>query len=237
MSLRFSFAEAARPHAASPASALITGMAVALTLAILLVLAPGALEHRYLASFIEEDGPLEVLSVMAWMGAAAYLVLPGRQSRFPAWSFSMFCFTMGMRENGLPSGLVPHGRRLIQWGFYLHGPESLGYRVVAGLVVLAVLVAAVHVVLFLAKELIQRRGWVEVDTGLFLLAMGLLVVAQLAESVQGHPGWSSALFPGDWDAKLSLESLEEGWEALGAVYVLAAVHLSRRLGRMRRRFG
>lgn len=212
-------------------------IAVALVLAIGFLAAPGIVDAPHLVSFIEEDGPLEVLTVIVWMAAAAYLVLPGRRPRLPSLSFAFFCFTMGMRENGLPPDLVPHGRRLMQLGFYLHGPESLAYRLVTGLVVLAVLAAAIHVVVFVGKEFIQRRGLVEVDTGMFILGMGVLVVAQLAETLQSHPAWAAALFPASWGGMLSLESLEEGWEAVGALYVLAAVHLSRRLGRDRRRFG
>lgn len=218
-------------------SAVLTATAVALTIAVLMLFAPGVVPRSPLVAFIEEDGPLEVATVVVWMVAAAYLLLPGRRPRLTALPFAVFCFAMGMRENGLPPDLVPHGRRLVQLGFYLHGPESLTYRIVAGLVVLAVLAAAVHVMIFLAREFFQRRGRVEADTGMFILAMAVLVVAQLAESIQGHPSWMLALFPRGWSAQLSLESLEEGWEAVGAFYVLVAVHLSRKLGRERRRFG
>lgn len=212
-------------------STLVTAAVVALTLAILLLLAPGAVTPGHLIAFIEEDGPLEVVTVVIWMVSAVYLLWPGNRPRLPAWSFGFFCFTLGMRENGLPASIVPHGRRLMQLGFYLHGPESLAYRVVAGLVLLAVLAAAVHVVVFVGREFIQRRGWVQVDTGMFILGMGVLVASQIAESLQDRPALAAGLFPQGWNAMLSLESLEEGWEALGALFVLAAVHLSRRLGR------
>ena len=101
----------------------------------------------------------------------------------------------------------------------------------AALVLLAVLAAAVHVVVFVGREFIQRRGWVHLDTGLFILGMGVLVGAQLAESIQDHPALAAGLFPEGWSAMLSLESLEEGWEGLGALFVLLSAHLSRRLGR------
>jgi hypothetical protein len=218
-------------------SAVLTATTVALTFAVLLVLAPGAINAGHLIAFIEEDGPLEVATVVIWMVAAVYLLLPGRRPRMSALPFAFFCFAMGMRENGLPPDLVPHGRRLVQLGFYLHGPESLTYRIVTGLVILAVLAAAVHVMIFLAREFFQRRGWVEADTGMFILAMVVLIGAQLAESIQDHPAWMLTLFPQGWSGQLSLESLEEGWEAVGAFYVLVAVHLSRQLGRERRRFG
>lgn len=224
-------------HARALVSTLVTAVTVALTLAILLVLAPGVINADHLVAFIEEDGPLEVATVVVWMLAAVYLLLPGRRPRLPSLSFAFFCFAMGMRENGLPPDLVPHGRRLMQLGFYLHGPESVTYRIVAGLTVLAVLAAAVHVVIFLAREFFRRRGWVEVDTGMFILGMLVLVGAQLAEGIQDHPTWMVTLFPQGWSGKLSLASLEEGWEAVGALYVLVAVHLSRKLGRERRRFG
>ena len=212
-------------------SRVVTATAVALTLAILLLLAPGVVEPDRLIAFIEEDGPLEVLTVIVWMVAAVYLVWPGRQPRLPALSFAVFCFTMGMRENGLPASIVPHGRRLMQWGFYLHGPESLAYRVTAAVVVLAVLVAAVHVVVFVGREIIRRRGWVQVDTAMFILGMGVLVASQIAEGFQDKPALAASLFPPGWNAMLSLESLEEGWEGVGALFVLLSVHLSRRLGR------
>ena len=218
-------------HAQSLVSVLVAACAVALTLALLLLLAPGAVTPRHLMAFIEEDGPLEVLTVVVWMAAAVYLVWPGQRPRLPALSFGFFCFTLGMRENGLPAAIVPHGRRLMQLGFYLHGPESLAYRVVAALVVLAVLAAAVHVVVFVGREFIQRRGWVQPDTGMFIFGMAVLVGAQIAESLQGRPALAATLFPQGWDAMLSLESLEEGWEALGACCVLVAAHLSRRAGR------
>lgn len=218
-------------------STVLTAVTVALTIAVLLVLAPGVIDAGHLIAFIEEDGPLEVGTVLIWMLAAAYLLLPGHRPRLPALSFAFFCFALGMRENGLPPDLVPHGRRLMQLGFYLHGPESLTYRIVAGLVVLAVLAAAVHVVIFLAREFFRQRGWVELDTAMFILGMLVLVAAQVAESIQDHPTWMVMLFPQGWSGKLSLESLEEGWEAVGALYVLVAVHLSRKLGRERRRFG
>ncbi|HIV71670.1 MAG TPA: hypothetical protein H9903_12115 [Candidatus Aquabacterium excrementipullorum] len=216
----------------------MTATAVALTLAILMLLAPGVVDARHLIAFIEEDGPLEVATVAIWMLAAVYLLLPGNRPRLPALSFAFFCFTLGMRENGLPPGLVPHGRRLMQLGFYLQGPESLAYRVVAAVVVLAVLAAAVHVVITVGREFFQRRGWVEADTGMFILGMVVLVASQVAEGIQDHPVWAAALFPPGWNGMLSLESLEEGWEAVGAFYVLVAVHLSRQLGHAkRRRFG
>ncbi|MFY9476911.1 MAG: hypothetical protein WAQ08_04495 [Aquabacterium sp.] len=221
-------------HARAMVSAVLTATTVALTIAVLLVLAPGAIDTGHLIAFIEEDGPLEVATVVVWMIAAVYLLLPGRRPRLTALPFAVFCFAMGMRENGLPPDLVPHGRRLVQLGFYLHGPESLTYRIVAGLVVLA---AAVHVMIFLAREFFQRRGWVEADTGMFILAMVVLVMAQIAESVLDHPAWMLTLFPEGWSGQLSLESLEEGLEAVGAFYVLVAAHLSRQLGRERRRFG
>ncbi len=224
-------------HARAMVSAVLTATTVALTIAVLLVLAPGAIDTGHLIAFIEEDGPLEVATVVVWMIAAVYLLLPGRRPRLTALPFAVFCFAMGMRENGLPPDLVPHGRRLVQLGFYLHGPESLTYRIVTGLVILAVLAAAVHVMIFLAREFFQRRGWVEADTGMFILAMVVLVMAQIAESVLDHPAWMLTLFPEGWSGQLSLESLEEGWEAVGAFYVLVAVHLSRQLGRERRRFG
>lgn len=217
-------------HARPMVSTVVAATAIALTLAIVFLLAPGLIEPHALNAFIEEGGPLEVATVAGWMVAAIYLLLPGRRPRLPGLSFAFFCFTMGMRENGLPAGLVPHGRRLIQLGFYLHGPESLIYRVVAGLVVLAVLAAAVHVVIFVGREFIQRRGWLPVDTALFVLGMGVLVVSQIAEGVQDHPALAAALFPRGWNGMLSLESLEEGWEAVGAAYVMLAVHWSRKLG-------
>lgn len=224
-------------HARAMVSAVLTASTVALTIAVLLVLAPGAMDAGHLIAFIEEDGPLEVATVVVWMVAAVYLLLPGGRPRLTALPFAVFCFAMGMRENGLPADLVPHGRRLTQLGFYMHGPESLTYRIVAGLMVLAVLAAAVHVMIFLAREFFQRRGWVEADTAMFILAMLVLVAAQIAESVLDHPTWMRTVFPDGWSGMLSLESLEEGWEAVGALYVLVAVHLSRKLGRERRRFG
>lgn len=230
MSTHALFSFAVPGHARALVSSLTTAMAAALTVALLCLLAPGVVEPRHLVAFIEEGGPLEVATVMVWMAAALWLLLPGRRPRLPALSFAFFCFTLGMRENGLPPALVPHGRRLLQPGFYLHGPESLAYRIVAALVVLAVLAAAVHVVVFVGRELIRRRGWVEVDTGLFILGMAVLVVSQVAEGIQDHPVWAAALFPRGWNGMLSLESLEEGWEAVGAWYVFLAVLRSRAIG-------
>lgn len=219
--------------AGTPSAPLASSIAVALALGVLMLLAPGVVAHQSMAEFVAEGGPLENISVILWLLAAGCLLWPGHRPRLPALTFAFFCFTLAVREYGMPPELVPHGRRLVQLSFYLQGPESVAYRVVTGMVMLAVMAAAVHVVIFVGREFIRCRGRVPKDTAMFILGMGVLVAAQLAESIYSRPALAASLFPEGWDALLSLESLEEGWETLGAFYVVIAAHFSRRVGRAR----
>jgi hypothetical protein len=121
-----------------------------------------------LIAFIEEDGPLEVATLGGWMIAAAYLLLPGRRPRLTACHLRCSGFAMGMRENGLPPDLVPQAGAVGLLSAWAGEPDlphrggTGGGRARANLP---------------AREFFQRRGWVAADTGMFILAMVVLVVA------------------------------------------------------------
>jgi len=214
-------------------SPLACALLATLLVGVLMLFAPAFVDPAALTHFIAEDQPLEQGTVLVWMLAGVCLLWPGRRPRWPALSFAIFCFTMGVREQGLPASIVPHGRRLVQSDFYLNGPESLTYRLVAGAVVLLCVLAVLHVLIFLSQEAWKtlRHFTSRLDTALFVTGIAVLVAGQLAEAMAKYPGVVMQLFPEGWNAKLSLEAVEESWEAMGALIIFLGAFVSRRLGR------
>ena len=82
---------------------------------------------------------------------------------------------------------------------------------------LAFLVSLIASVVATLRYLWRQQGWRRPDGQFFMLAFALLVVAQFAEGWAGHQDTPDA------DVKvLWALMLEEGLEALGAVFALAA---------------
>jgi hypothetical protein len=76
-------------------SAVLMATMVALTIAVLLVLAPGAIDAGHLIAFIEEDGPLEVAMVVLVVAQLAESI-----QDHPTWMLTLFPASVTVESKG-----------------------------------------------------------------------------------------------------------------------------------------
>lgn len=183
-----------------------------------LCLAPLVLDRETVFRLGAEDGPIEQGSIWVWLAAAVWTL--GRTLQARRWlplAFALVMVLMGVREAGLPPELVPSGKALLSWRHYADASIDPLRRLITGGLVLAFLVSLIASVVATLRYLWRQQGWRRPDGQFFVLAFALLVVAQLAEGWAGHQDTPDA------DVKvLWALMLEEGLEALGAVFALAA---------------
>jgi len=187
-----------------------------------LALAPLVLDRETVFQLGEETGPIEQASVWVWLAAAAWTL--GRTLRKQRWlplAFVLVMLLMGVREAGLPPELIPSGKALMSWHYYMDGAVDPVRRSVTGGLVLVLLVSLVVSVASTLRYLWREQGWRRPDGQFLMIAFMLLVLAQLAERWAGHQSTSDTDLWTLWALML-----EEGLECLGAVFTLAACTLS-----------
>lgn len=167
-----------------------------------------------------EDGPLEQGSVWLWFVAGFWVL--GRNARVRRWlpvAFGLVMIMMGVRETGLPPELVPSGKALLSWRYYADANIDPLRRLITGGTILILLTSLIASVWSTVRYVFREQGWRYADAQFLILAFLCLLLGQLAERGAGHDG--AAL-----SSMLSL-MLEEGFEALGAVFALVACALPR----------
>lgn len=96
------------------------GLRFLLAAVLVLGLAPIFLERDTVFQLGEETGLIERGSVWVWLAAAAWTL--GRTLRARRWlplAFVLVMVLMGVREAGLPPELVPSGKALLSWRYYV----------------------------------------------------------------------------------------------------------------------
>lgn len=185
---------------------------------LVLCVAPFILDRETVFWLGEESGPIEQGSVWVWLAAAVWTL--GRTLRSRRWlplAFALVMVLMGVREAGLPPELVPSGKALLSWRHYADAGIDPLRRLITGGLVLVFLVSLIASGVATLRYLWRQQGWRRPDGQFFMLAFALLVVAQFAE------GWAGHRDTPDTDLwVLWALMLEEGLEALGAVFTLAA---------------
>lgn len=189
-----------------------------LTVAVLaLCLAPLILARETVFHLGSEVGPIEQGSVWIWLAAAVWTL--GRALGARRWlplAFALVMLLMGVREAGLPPELVPSGKALLSWRYYVDVSIDPARRLITGVIVLTLLASLLVSVTSTVRYLWRHRGWRRPDGQFLAIAFALLVCAQLAE------GWAGHRDTPDTDLRvLSALMLEEGLEALGALFTLA----------------
>lgn len=183
-----------------------------------LCLAPLVLDRETVFQLGEEEGLIEQGSVWVWLAAGAWTLgrSLGARRGLPL-AFALVMVLMGVREAGLPPELVPSGKALLSWRYYLDAAVDPARRLITGVLVLTFLVALIASVVSTLRYLWREQGWRRPDGQFLVLAFVLLVVAQLAERWAGH-----ASTPETDMGTLWALMLEEGLEFLGGVVTLAA---------------
>lgn len=167
-----------------------------------------------LSRLLGENGPIEYLSVLVWLGCA---VLVSRH-RLP-WARQLahvgFFVALAIREAGLPAWLIPSGKALMSPGHYLGAGSVSGVRAsIEGLLVLFFLYAIGRTLFHFADFFRARHRWAQPDAQWALMALLALMLAQLSDR---GLAWS-------W-----LALLEEVFEATAAGFMVCAINGSRRM--------
>ena len=194
------------------------GLRFLLAAVLVLGLAPIFLERDTVFQLGEETGLIERGSVWVWLAAAAWTL--GRTLRARRWlplAFVLVMVLMGVREAGLPPELVPSGKALLSWRYYVDAGIDPVRRLITGGVVLVFLMSLIARVVVTLRYLWREQGWRRPDGQFLMIAFGLLVLAQFAERWAGHQSTPDTDMVTLWALML-----EEGLELLGGVFTLAA---------------
>ncbi|MEJ5898151.1 hypothetical protein WIT60_15075 [Aquabacterium sp. G14] len=186
-----------------------------------LALAPLMLAQETVFLLGEESGPIEQGSVWVWLVAAVWtLGRTMRAQRLLPLAFVLVKVLMGVREAGLPPDLVPSGKALLTWRYYVDAAVDPLRRAITGVLLLIFLAALVTSVVSTLRYLWREQGWRRPDGQFLTIAFGLLVTAQLAERWAGHQSSSATDVWTLWALMF-----EEGLECLAGVFTLAASSL------------
>lgn len=199
--------------------ALMTLFGVAVVLAAL----PFSVDAVTVTAWVAEDGVIEQTSVAVWLCAALYLLWRSRSPRGVAVAFAVVFLTLAVREAGLPPELVPSGKQLLSWRYYVNGDIDLLRRLITGGLMLAVLVSFITSTRAGWRYLLREQGWRHADGQLLVISAATLVLAQGGEAVVERLLHAAAAGEASPRGLLVALSLEEGLECLGSVYALAAI--------------
>lgn len=182
---------------------------------------PFLLESASIEWLAQEDGPVEMASALMWFAAGALLLGRNlRARRLLPVAFALVMFLMGVREMGLsPEWMPSGGKALMSWRYYADADIDPMRRLITGSLIVLLLVSLIASVVATVRYVFKQEGWRYADAQLLLLAFACLVLGQLAEAGASHDLASL-------QTRLSWV-IEEGYEALGALFALVACLLPR----------
>lgn len=191
--------------------------------AVVLAALPFCFDPATVTAWVEEDGVIERASVAVWTLAALTLLWRSRAPRGLAFAFAWVFLTLAVREAGLPPELVPSGKQLLSWRYYVNADIDLLHRLVTGGLMLAVVVSFAACARAGWRYLLREQGWRHADGQWMVMSAATLVLAQGGEAMVERLLHAAAAAEASPRGLLVALSLEEGLECLGSVCALAAV--------------
>lgn len=167
----------------------------------------------------EENGPIEVVSVLLWGAAAVYFARDAiRGGGLTPALGALLSLAAGMREADLHKAIT--GYSVLKISFYRSAEFPLSHRLFAGVIVAAIAVALIVLLALFLRSLL-RNGWASRAMKWLLLAIVILVVSKVLDR-------APATLQEDFGILLSepvrrqFTAFEEGLEAcLPLVFLLA----------------
>lgn len=171
-----------------------------------LVLSEPGFEH-----FFSEEGPIEIVSALLWIVAAAVVLVRARPLRRRAWAFALLYVVFAAREAELHRAFTADS--MFKSSYYRRVAAPFEEKLVAGLVAIAIVTLLAYVIWVVVRFLWKERGW-RTRSGAWLLAgMALLVFSKVLDR-------APAVLAEDYDlvvgplVKRYFSAFEEGLEAI-----------------------
>ena len=148
-------------------AALVVAYAAALAL-LPFVLAPDTFDAAF-----AETGPFERLSLLAWIAAAATIVVRVRPYRTTAAAFTVLYLLFAAREADLHKAFTT--RSISKLNYYRDGSIPFSERLIAALVAIGILCLIAYAV-FVVVRFLYARGGLRTRAGVWLMLGGALLV-------------------------------------------------------------
>ena len=185
-------------------------------------LAPGTFDAAF-----AETGPFERLSLLAWIAAAAVIVVRVRPYRTTAAAFTVLYLLFAAREADLHKYFTTSS--ISKLNYYRDGSIALSERVVAAIVAIAILCLIVYAAYVVVRFLTARRG-LSTRAGVWLLlGAGLLVFGKALDRSAAVLTEIFHVVRPQWLIGLT-DSFEEGLELATPVLLAISAWISQTSG-------
>lgn len=195
--------------------------------AAILALLPFTLAPDTFDAMFAETGPFERLSLLAWIAAAAVIVVRVRPFGTTAVAFTVLYLLFAAREADLHKAFTT--RSISKLNYYRDGSIALSERVIAAIAAIAILCLIVYAAYVVVRFLYARRGlntragmWLLVGAGLLVFGKALDRSAAVLTEIfhLARPQWLIGL----------TDSFEEGLELATPVLLAISAWISQTSG-------
>lgn len=176
----------------------------------LLAVLPVTMSPQDVMWTFSEEGVFERASIVAWIVAAAVVVLRIRPLRARAWAFAALYLVFAAREADWHKAFTADS--IFKTAYYRRTPAPFEEKLVAGIVALALLALFAYVMYVSVRFLVRERGWRSRAGAWLAFGLGLLFFSKVIDR-------APAILEVDYGvvlpamAKLYASAFEEGLES------------------------
>lgn len=135
-----------------------------------LLILPVALPSHAAKWMLSETGPIEILSILAWLLLSAQFAFSSFRP-FTKWPMALLFALFAAREADLHKAFTAQG--MLKINYYTKAPAPLGEKIVAGVAALVFITVLLYGVFVFFRYLFVRSGW-RVPAGKWLVFAGFL---------------------------------------------------------------
>lgn len=176
----------------------------------LLAVLPLAMDPQDVLWTFSEEGVFERASIVAWIAAAAVVMLRIRPLEARAWAFAALYLGFAAREADWHKAFTADS--LFKTAYYRRTPAPFEEKLIAGIVALALLLLFVYVICVSVRFLVRERGWRSRAGAWLAFGLALLFVGKAVDR-------APAILAMDYGivlptlARLYVAAFEEGLES------------------------
>ncbi len=192
---------------------------------VLLAVLPLALPDATFRYTFSEEGPFERISILAWLLAAAIVIVRIRPLGRRAWAFALLFACFAAREADWHKAFTADS--ILKTNYYKHAAAPLGEKVIAFVVAIAFIALIVYVGIAVLRFLFLQGGWKSRSGFWLMLGSALVVVGKLVDRAPAvlAEEYGIVLLP---IAGHYVASFEEGLEMLHPLIMAWSVWISQK---------